>query len=242
MDAHTILNIAMSLLTLTLLEVILGIDNLVFIAIASSRLPPHQQPKARTFGLLLALITRLILLASVAWLAHLTSPVFSIQDYSFSVRDLLMLGGGLFLLYKGTVQIHEEIEPEPDHEGDRKYATINAVILQIGLLDIIFSFDSVFTAVGMTQTYWIMATAITIAIIAMIWASTPLTEFIHKRPTIKVLALSFILLVGVMLVADGFHYHIPRGYVYFSIFYAIFVEAINTLVRQRKLAHEKSHT
>lgn len=234
MDLTSVLEVVFSLTTLTLLEIILGIDNLVFISIISSRLPVHQQKSARRFGLILALASRLLLLASVAWLVRLTHPLFGISQYSFSVRDLLLLGGGLFLIYKGTMQIHEETAPLEAIDEPKTKATWLSVVVQIGILDIVFSFDSVFTAVGMTKEYWIMATAIIIAIVCMIVASEPLSVFIGRRPTVKVLALSFILLIGTLLVADSFQFHVPRGYVYFAISYAIFVEALNSFVRTRK--------
>lgn len=234
MDISIIAEVLLSLLTLTLLEVILGIDNLVFISIVSSRLPEHQQKSARRIGLLLALVMRLALLASVAWLVRLTAPLVTIMAHDFSVRDLLLLAGGLFLLYKGTVQIHEETMPDETASFNKGASSWMGVILQIGILDIVFSFDSVFTAVGMTQTYWIMATAIIIAILCMILASEPLSQFIEARPTVKMLALSFILLVGTLLVADAFHFHVPRGYVYFAISYAIFVEVLNSVVHRRR--------
>lgn len=235
MELTNLTEIIFSLATLTLLEIILGIDNLVFISIISSRLPVPQQKSARRFGLVLAMVSRLALLASVAWLSRLTTPVLTVWEYTFSVRDLLLLGGGLFLIYKGTVQIHDETAPQDEPSVTTNKATWFGVVLQIGILDIVFSFDSVFTAVGMTQEYWIMATAIVIAIICMIAASEPLSRFIEERPTVKILALSFILLVGTLLVADSFQFHVPRGYVYFAISYAIFVEMINTVVRSRRL-------
>jgi predicted tellurium resistance membrane protein TerC len=234
MDVHYLINIIVSLFTLTLLELILGVDNLVFISIASNQLHESQQKLARRFGLVLALITRLLLLASVSYLAHLKSPFITLFDFSFSVSDLLLLGGGLFLLYKGTLQIHAETEPETETGLIKQYSKLTPVILQIGILDIIFSFDSVFTAVGMTSLYWLMATAITITIIIMIFASEPLSRFIQSRPTIKILALSFILLIGTLLVADGMHFYVPRGYVYFAICYALFVEMLNSYVHNRK--------
>ncbi len=234
MDAHYIINIAVSLFSLTVLELILGVDNLVFIAVASSQLAKEKQKLARRFGLLLALFSRLLLLASVAYLAHLNAPLYTVYDYSFSIRDHLLIGGGLFLIYKATVQMHAETEPEEHTSLKKHYQKLLPVILQIGLLDIIFSFDSVFTAVGMTSEYWIMATAIIITIIIMIFASEPLYKFIHSRPTIKILALSFILLIGTLLIADGMHYEIQRGYVYFAICYALFVELLNSVIHKVK--------
>lgn len=226
--------ITFSLLTLSLLEIVLGVDNLIFISIASGRLPHEQQKAARRFGLILALLTRLLLLASVTWLTRLTTPLLTLFAQSFSVRDLLLLGGGLFLIYKGTVQIHAEIEHATTEGISRGHAAMWSVILQIGIFDIIFSFDSVFTAVGMTPHFWIMATAICIAILVMIFAAEPLSAFVERNPTIKMLALSFLLLVGTMLVADGFQYHIPRAYVYFAISYAVFVELLNAAYKRRR--------
>ncbi len=234
MDIHYIIHTAVSLFTLTLLELILGVDNLVFISIASNQLEKSKQKMARRFGLILALVTRLLLLATVSYLVHLKVPFFSIFDYSFSVSDLLLLGGGLFLMYKGTIQIHAETEPDTEFHLKKHYSSVLAVILQIGIIDIVFSFDSVFTAVGMTPEYWIMATAITITIVLMVVASEPLSHFIESRPTIKILALSFILLIGTLLVADGLHFHVPREYVYFAICYALFVEILNGYVHNRK--------
>lgn len=233
MDFAYLSDIIFSLLTLTLLEIILGIDNLVFISIASSKLPLEEQKSARRFGLMLALVARLLFLASVAWLAKLNTPFLTVFDQAFSVRDILLLSGGLFLLYKGTVQIHQEAEP-PKVSSTKVFSSKWSVILQISILDIVFSIDSVFTAVGMTKRYWIMATAIIIAIVCMIIASEPLSKFIERHNTVKMLALSFILLIGTLLVADAFHFHIPRGYVYFAITYAILVELINSYVRSRQ--------
>jgi predicted tellurium resistance membrane protein TerC len=170
----------------------------------------------------------------VLWIAHLEFSLFTLFDINFSARDILLLGGGLFLLYKGTVQIHSETEPEPAPHLKHHYDNVPSVILQIGILDIVFSIDSVFTAVGMTSQFWIMAAAITITIFTMIFASEPLSRFIESRPTIKILALSFILLIGTLLVADAFHFHLPRTYVYFAICYALFIELLNNWVQHRK--------
>jgi predicted tellurium resistance membrane protein TerC len=234
MDLSTIAHVLLSLFTLTLLEIVLGIDNLVFIAVSSSRLPIHQQKTARRLGLLFALVTRLLLLASVVWLIGLKRPLFSLFDYHFSIRDLLMISGGLFLIYKGTQEIHTEMDTSKDTGPIRLYAKPLAVIIQISLLDIIFSLDSVFTAVGLTTEYWIMATAIFIAILTMIFLSEPLSQLIHKKPSIKMLALSFLLLIGVVLIADGLQFHIPREYIYFAICYSIFVEILNSLAQRRR--------
>lgn len=237
MDANSLLNILVSLFTLTLLEIILGVDNLIFIALASNRLAPHKQKMARRFGLLLAMATRLILLGSIFWLAHLERSLFTLFTIPFSIRDIVLIGGGLFLLYKSTVQIHAETEPESDTKVKRHYDKVSFVILQIGILDIVFSIDSVFTAVGMTPHIWIMATAIIITILTMIFASEPLSRFIQNRPTLKMLALSFILLIGTLLIADGFHFHVPRNYIYFAICFALFVELLNTWVIAKKSRH-----
>lgn len=196
---------------------------------------------ARRFGLILALVTRLLLLATVSYLVHLKMPFFTVAGTAFSVSDLLLLGGGLFLLYKGTLQIHAETDPEHEVGITKRYSKVLPVILQIGIIDVVFSFDSVFTAVGMTPEYWIMATAITITIILMIIASEPLSRFIESRPTLKILALSFILLIGTLLVADGMHVRVPREYVYFAICYALFVEMLNSYVLNRKKKKQQAN-
>ncbi len=234
MDFTQLPHIFFSLLTLTFLEIVLGVDNLVFIAVASSRLPPHQQKNARRLGLIFALFTRLILLASVVWLIGLKKPLFTIFDQALSVRDLLLLAGGLFLLAKGTQEIHHEMEPIENTQKQPRYSSPLSVIIQIGVLDIIFSLDSVFTAVGLTSTYWIMATAITISILTMIFLSEPLSKIVHDYPTIKMLALSFLILIGVILIADSFHYPVPKGYIYFAICFSVFVEVLNNLVKKRR--------
>lgn len=229
------IEIIISLLTLLFLEIVLGIDNLVFVSVAASRLPKKEQPTARNFGLILALVTRLILLASANWIATFTHPLFSISDFAVSGRDLLLGLGGLFLMIKGTLEIHEEFDSLNSTPKQRKVAqTFTKVIIQIALLDIVFSLDSVITAVGMTQEYWIMATAIILAIIFMLYANHPLSKFIEKNPSVKMLAMSFILMIGMVLVADSLHYHVPRGYIYFSIGFSLFVESLNIAIRKRK--------
>lgn len=230
-----LVDILLSLATLTILEVVLGIDNLVFLAIITQRLPKHQQPSARKIGLTLAWVTRLMLLASALWLTKLTTPLFTIMGNDFSWRDLFLIGGGMFLLVKATQEIHGEMEPE-SHEPQMigKASGFTWIVAQIALLDIIFSLDSVLTAIGLTDHFWVMATAITIAIIAMIFASTPLSSFIEKHPTFKMLALSFLILIGMVLVADGFSSHIPRGYVYFAMSFSLFVELLNVVARKRR--------
>jgi predicted tellurium resistance membrane protein TerC len=229
------LEIIFSLLTLVLLEAVLGIDNLVFIAILSSRLPIHQQKNARRLGLLLAWLTRLLLLTGAYFIIGLTRPIFSIAQIKFSWHDLFLLGGGLFLLVKGTHEIHTEMELTGGQQTLKaSQSGFIWVIFQIAVFDIIFSLDSILTAVGLTQRYWIMATAITIAILIMVLASEPLSRFINQHPTIKILALSFVLLIGVMLIADGLHYHIPRGYIYFAVCFSLLVEILNNLITKKK--------
>lgn len=228
-------DLLLSFVTLTILEIVLGIDNLVFLTIVSQRLPPSEQPKARRLGLTFAWMTRLVLLASAIWMTRLIHPLFTVAGMPFSARDIFLILGGLFLLAKSTQEIHAEMEPDPEVR-DRQSKTLGfkMAVTQIALLDIIFSLDSVLTAIGLTQHFWLMAAAITIAIIAMLFASEPLSRFVAKHPTIKMLALSFLILIGMVLVADGFEFHIPRGYLYFAMGFSLFVEAMNMIVRKRR--------
>jgi predicted tellurium resistance membrane protein TerC len=224
-----------SLLTLTVLEIVLGVDNLVFIAILAGRLPKARQGAARRVGLALALITRLGLLASIAWIISLTEPVFTVIDHAVSWRDIILIAGGFFLLYKGTAEIHHRMEDEDQAEGaGRKHGTFAGVVLQIMVLDIVFSLDSVITAVGMSGSFWVMASAIVIAVALMLAASGPLADFIDRHPTVKMLALSFLLLIGMTLIADGAGFHVPKGYIYAAIGFSILVEALNQLTGKRK--------
>lgn len=223
-----------ALLTLIFLEAILGIDNLVFISIISSRLPEALQKKARRTGLSLAWITRLISLGFVFWMIHLTQPILQIHKFDLSWRDLFLIGGGIFLLTKATYEIHHEMDSKPRANKVYKAANFLLVIIQIALLDIVFSLDSIFTAVGLTQQYWIMATSITVAIILMVLASEPLTRFVNKHPTVKMLALSFLLLIGTVLIADGLHFHVPRGYIYFAVCFSLLVEFLNLRSQSKK--------
>lgn len=224
-----------SLLTLTGLEVVLGVDNLVFIAILAGRLPPEQQAAARRTGLAVALITRLILLSTLTWIAGLTEPLFTAFRHDFTWRDIILIGGGLFLLGKSTHEIHGSLEGEEAHETSaRGSASFAAVVAQIGIIDIVFSLDSVITAVGMAQELWVMITAVVLAMILMLVASTPLSDFVARHPTVKMLALSFLLLIGMSLVADGFGFHIPKGYLYFAMAFSVLVEVLNLLVRRKK--------
>jgi predicted tellurium resistance membrane protein TerC len=215
-----------SLLTLTALEIVLGIDNLIFLSIVSSRLPLHQQALARRIGLALALLGRIALLFSLTWLIGLTEPIASIFGFEVSWRDLVLLGGGLFLLVKGTMETHHMLE---GHEEGASIATITffSAVVQIIILDVVFALDSIITAIGMAEHLSIMITAVVIAMIVMLVAADPVSNFVNRHPTVKMLALSFLLLVGVALIADGMHFHIPRGYLYFAIAFSCAVEGLN---------------
>lgn len=230
-----LLQLAINLSTLTLLEIILGIDNLVFIAIVSNRLPESKQQSARRVGLALALFGRFGLLLMIMWIIKLSKPFIHIGSWSFSGKDIFMFLGGVFLLVKATMEIHQELEPEKNKHKNKtkKHIKFLSAIIQIIIFDIIFSLDSILTAVGLTQQLWIMMIAITIAVIIMLIASEPLSRFIHQHPSIKMLALSFLLLIGTVLVADAFGYAIPKGYIYFSIFFSLFIESLN-IYRNRK--------
>ncbi|KAF0224054.1 MAG: membrane protein [Rhodospirillaceae bacterium] len=227
-----------SLLTLAALEIVLGIDNLVFLTILSDRLPEAQRPLARKLGLAFALITRLALLASLSWIVGLVDPVFTVWDHAVSWRDIILIGGGLFLLTKATHEIHGSLEGEEDdgQGGAVKAAAAGfvATIIQIGILDIVFSLDSVITAVGMVDQLEVMATAVIIAVIVMLVAAGPLSAFVSAHPTVKMLALSFLLLVGMALIADGLGFHIPKGYLYFAMGFSVLVEALNLIARRRR--------
>jgi predicted tellurium resistance membrane protein TerC len=224
-----------SLLTLTALEIVLGIDNLIFIAILADRLPAHQRNRARRLGLALALFVRLGLLASISWIFGLTAPIFELFGHDFSWRDLILIGGGLFLLFKGTREIHERIEGDEEEEGSHRGRTsFTGVIIQILVLDIVFSLDSVITAVGMANQLWVMATAVIIAVLIMLLAAGPVSGFVNRHPTVKMLALSFLLLIGMTLLADGVGFHLPKGYIYAAIAFSILVEALNQLAARRR--------
>jgi predicted tellurium resistance membrane protein TerC len=224
-----------SLLTLTALEIVLGIDNLVFIAILAGRLPVAQQARARLVGLALALITRLALLASIAWIIGLTRPLFEVFGHAVSWRDIILVAGGFFLLYKGTSEIHRRFEDDaPQAEAISARTGFAGIVTQIILLDIVFSLDSVITAVGMANELWVMATAIMLAVAIMLAASGPLAAFVERHPTVKMLALSFLLLIGTTLIADGAGFHVPKGYIYAAIGFSIAVEALNQLAARRR--------
>jgi predicted tellurium resistance membrane protein TerC len=222
--------------TLLLLEVVLGIDNVVFISILAGRLPAHQQARARTIGLSLALITRLLLLASLSWVIGLTAPLFTVVGQEISGRDLILLLGGLFLLGKATIEIHEHLEGS-HHGSAAKTASFAAVIAQILILDVVFSLDSVITAVGMVDELAIMITAVIVAMIIMLVSAGAISRFVNQHPTVKMLALSFLLLIGGSLIAESLDQHIPKGYVYGPIAFSIFVEFLNLRVRARQQHH-----
>ena len=222
-----------ALATLTFLEIVLGVDNVIFISILSSKLPPDQQPRARRLGLLGAMGTRVLLLLSLAWVIRLTEPLFTIGR-GFSGRDLILIGGGLFLIGKSTYEIHDRLEGEEGHGSARVAASFVSVIIQIMVLDIVFSLDSVITAVGMVDELWVMITAVLISVGIMMASAEAISAFVHKHPTVKMLALSFLLLIGMSLILEGFAHHIPKGYIYFAMGFSVFVEMIN--LRLRKVA------
>lgn len=223
-----------ALITLTVLEIVLGIDNIVFISILSEKLPEDQESLGRRLGLMMAMLTRIILLSFMAWLTRLTAPLFQVFHHAISGRDLIMMGGGLFLLGKSTFEIHERLEGEEGHASQKVPPSLAAVIFQIMLLDIVFSLDSVITAVGMADELVIMIAAVVIAVLIMLFAAGPISNFIDERPTLKILALSFLLLIGFSLVAESLGVHIPKGYIYFAMGFSIFVEVLNLRIRAKR--------
>lgn len=222
-----------ALLTLTVLEIVLGIDNIVFISILADKLPKAEQPRARQLGLGLALITRILLLLSLSWIIRLEQPLFSILSIGISGRDLILMGGGLFLIAKSTHEIHDKLEGKDGEASAKVAASLAAVVIQIGLLDIVFSLDSVITAVGMANEVAIMIAAVIIAVVIMLFAATPISDFVGRHPTVKILALSFLLLIGTSLIAEGLHQHIEKGYVYFAMGFSVFVEMLNLRMRSK---------
>ena len=224
-----------SLATLTALEIVLGVDNIIFISILVDRLPPTQRQRARVLGLGAAMISRILLLLSIGAMMRLVQPLFSIVGRDFSGRDLILFIGGLFLLYKATREIHEMVEGDSDHERAVAASKFGQVILQIMVLDIVFSLDSVITAVGMADHLAVMVTAVVLAVLVMMWAATPIADFVQLHPTVKMLALSFLMLVGVTLVADGLGFHVPKGYIYFAIAFSLLVEMLNLRAAKRRL-------
>jgi predicted tellurium resistance membrane protein TerC len=233
LDAFLTADGLIALVTLSVLEVVLGIDNVIFISILAGKLPKEQQEKARRIGLMAAMGMRILLLMSIAWISRLTSALFSVGDHPVSGRDLILFIGGLFLLFKATREIHDKLEGEEGHVNARVAPTLTAVITQIMLLDIVFSLDSVITAVGMAEDISVMVAAVVIAVGIMMFAARPVSEFVEAHPTVKVLALSFLLLIGCSLVAEGAGFHIPKGYIYFAMAFSVFVEMINLRVKKK---------
>ncbi len=224
-----------ALLTLTLLEIVLGIDNIIFISILSGKLPQNQQKKARRLGLSLALITRILLLMSLSWLVSLQDTLFTVWGKGFSGRDLVLLVGGLFLIYKATVEIHDKISGEEEHESVVKAKSFFSVIMQILILDVVFSLDSVITAVGMANDLIVMVLAVIIAIVIMLFAAEGVSNFVNRRPTVKMLALAFLVMIGVSLIIEGWGGHVEKGYIYFAMGFSVMVEMLN--LRAASLKH-----
>lgn len=229
--------IAAALISLTAMEIVLGIDNIIFISILASRLPEHQRNKARILGLALAMLTRIALLFSLSWVMSLKAPLFTLVHHAFSGRDLLLLAGGAFLVAKATREIHEKIEGTDEAVGSAKgYPSMMSTLIQIMILDIVFSIDSVITAVGMVDELWIMIVAVMVSVVVMMIFSNAVSKFIMKHPTVKMLALSFLLLIGVVLVGDGFGHHVSKGYIYAAMAFSVFVECLNLAA-----SHKKKH-
>ena len=222
-----------ALVTLTVLEIVLGVDNVIFISILSGKLPHAEQARARRTGLFAAMFMRIVLLLLIAWIVRLTAPLFTIVNRSISGRDLILIGGGLFLLAKSTIEIHDRLEGEEGHHAGRAAPSFAAVIAQIMALDIVFSLDSVITAVGMADHVGVMIAAVVLAVAVMMLAAERVSAFVNRHPTVKVLALSFLLLIGLSLVGDGLGMHIPKGYVYFAMGFSVFVEMINMRLRKK---------
>ena len=225
-----------ALATLTFLEIVLGVDNIIFISILSSRLPASRQASARRLGLLLAMGTRILLLFSLSWVVTLTAPLFTLWEHELSGRDLILIVGGLFLLFKSTHEIHARLEGADDRAGSRRAVSYASVLTQIALLDVVFSLDSVITAVGMVDELWVMVTAVIVSVLIMMAAAAPISEFVNRHPTVKILALSFLLLIGLSLLLEGFDQHIPKGYIYFAMGFSVFVEIINLRVKVKRPA------
>lgn len=230
-----------ALITLVALELVLGVDNVIFISILAGKLPADQQQKARTTGIGLAVITRVLLLLSISWVIGLTEPLFNIFALDISGRDLILIAGGLFLLGKATLEIHHRLEGVEGQHSAKVAASFTSVIVQIMLLDIVFSLDSVITAVGMVDEVIIMIIAVVLAAIVMIWSARSIGEFVERHPTIKILALSFLLLIGFTLIVEGLHQHIPKGYIYFAMGFSVFVEMLNLRIRAQAAEPVKLH-
>ena len=223
----------LAFLTLTALEIVLGIDNIIFISILVGRLPKAVQKRGRTIGLALAMVTRILLLLSITWVMSLSADLFSIGDLAFSGRDLILIGGGLFLLAKSTLEIHSGLEGEEHHREGKGGATFVSVIVQIAIIDIVFSLDSVITAVGMADNVEVMIAAVIVAVLVMMFLAGPIGDFVDRHPTIKMLALSFLILIGMALVGEGLEFHIPKGYIYFAMAFSVAVEMLNIRMRKK---------
>jgi predicted tellurium resistance membrane protein TerC len=231
MELFTDPQVWVAFLTLLALELVLGVDNVVFISILAGKLPPEQRKRARQVGLGLALVTRILLLFSLAWIIRLTAPLFEVLGHPFSGRDLILLLGGLFLMGKAVHEMHNRLEGDEGHSSARVPPSFTGVIVQILLLDVVFSLDSVITAVGMVEQIEVMIAAVVIAVIVMLVSAGAISDFVERHPTVKMLALSFLLLIGVTLVADGLGHHIPKGYIYFAMGFSVFVELLNLRAR-----------
>ncbi len=225
-------DIIVSLLTLTFLEIVLGIDNVVFISIVAGRLPKENQNKVRVTGLILALVGRLLLLLAISWIIGLNNPLFTINDFTVSFRDIILIGGGLFLIGKSTSEIHARVEPKKEEKHEKKILTVKGAIFQIILLDLVFSLDSVITAVGLVDEIWVIITAIVVAMGIMLTLAKRISTFINNHPAMKLLAVSFLLMIGTVLVIEGFHVHVPKGYIYFSMAFALGIEILNMKIRK----------
>jgi predicted tellurium resistance membrane protein TerC len=234
-------SVIVALLTLTVLEIVLGVDNIIFISILAAKLPKEQQAKARNLGLALAMVVRVGLLFSLTWIARLTSDLFTVAGHGISGRDLILLGGGLFLLFKSTAEIHHKLEGEEGSVSSRTAPTFSSVLVQILLLDIVFSLDSVITAVGMVRDIWVMIVAVVIAMGFMIGFAGPISAFVERHPTVKMLALSFLLLIGTALIAEGLDHSIPKGYIYFAMAFSVLVESLNIRLRRKAPAPVQLH-
>jgi predicted tellurium resistance membrane protein TerC len=228
----------LAFLTLTALEIVLGIDNIIFISILVGRLPLEQRPRGRTIGLALAMVTRILLLLSITWVMGLSAELFSVAGRGISGRDLILFGGGLFLLAKSTLEIHGSLEGEGEHRDVKGGATFTSVIVQIAIIDIVFSLDSVITAVGMAEHVEVMIAAVVVAVLVMMFLAGPISDFVDRHPTLKMLALSFLILIGVALIGEGLGFHIPKGYIYFAMAFSVAVEMLNMQLRKRMTGPE----
>jgi len=223
-----------ALLTLTFMEIVLGIDNIIFISIVAGKLPKHQQKKARITGLSLALVMRILLLLSITWIIGLTAPVMNISNFELSWRDIILAVGGGFLLVKSVLEIHHKVEDDEQEMVAKNVRTFGYAIMQIVLLDIIFSFDSILTAIGLTNELILMIIAVIVSIVIMMIFARAVSDFVNKYPTVQILALSFLILIGFMLIIEGFHYHVPKGYIYFAVFFSLIIEMINIRYRIKR--------